>query len=79
MNAMVHTKLPAWLNRLIASKPKQMAQPRCECGRFCAKEHKPDITDKLVSDMSAAGLYVPAKFRNREVQKSIDSIAGRTA
>lgn len=76
MNAMIHPKLPAWLNRLIASKPTVTPQPRCECGRFC-KHDKPDITDKLVSDMSAAGLYVPAKFRNREVQKSIDSIAGR--
>ena len=77
MNAMVHPKLPAWLNRLIASKPTVTPQPRCECGRFCGKEHKPDITDKLVADMAAAGLYVPAKFRNREVQKAIDSIAGR--
>lgn len=52
-----------WLNRLIASKPT-IPQPRtrCECGRFC-KQDKPDITDKLVKDMSAAGLYVPARYR----------------
>lgn len=56
--------LPAWLSRLLASKPKHMAQPRCECGRFC-KQDKPDITDKLVKDMSAAGLYVPARFALR--------------
>lgn len=68
------TFFPEWLQRLLASKPTVTPQPRCECGRFCAKEHKPDITDKLVSDMSAAGLYVPPKFRNR-----IDSIAGTSA
>lgn len=62
MNAHFAPKLPAWLNRLIASKPTKIAQPRCECGRFC-KHDKPDITDKLVSDMTAAGLYVPPKAR----------------
>lgn len=62
MNAHFAPTLPAWLNRLIASKPT-IPQPRtrCECGRFC-KQDKPDITDKLVKDMSAAGLYVPAHF-----------------
>lgn len=64
MNAHFAPTLPAWLNRLIAAKPSvPQPQPRCSCGRFCAKEHKPDITDKLVADMSAAGLYVPGHFR----------------
>lgn len=61
MNAHFTPKLPGWLERLIASKPTVAPQPRCECGRFC-KHDKPDITDKLVADMTAAGLYVPAHF-----------------
>ncbi|WP_152658723.1 hypothetical protein [Devosia chinhatensis] len=71
MNSHYAPTLPNWLNRLITSKPTLTSQPRCECGRFCNQD-KPDITDKLVKDMSAAGLYVPAKFR----QNAIDSIAG---
>lgn len=63
MNAHFAPKLPAWLNRLIASKPSIPApRTRCECGRFC-KQDKPDITDKLVRDMEAAGIYVPARYR----------------
>ncbi|MFC3706062.1 hypothetical protein ACFOOL_15015 [Devosia honganensis] len=65
MNAHFAPPLPAWLRRLIASKPTVAPQPRCSCGRYCAKEHKPDITEKLVADMSAAGLYVPAHFTAR--------------
>lgn len=73
MNAHI-SFFPEWLQRLLASKPTNMAQPRCKCGRYC-KHEKPDITGKLVADMSAAGLYVPPKFRaDRAV---IDSIAGR--
>lgn len=58
------SNLPAWLNRLIASKPTVKPRTRCECGRFC-KQDKPDITDKLVKDMSKAGLYVPEHFAQR--------------
>lgn len=59
----VHVPHPmAWLNRLIASKPTVKPRTRCECGRFC-KQDKPDITDKLVKDMSAAGIYVPPGAR----------------
>lgn len=53
-----------WLNRLLASKPAAQPRTRCECGRFC-KQDKPDITDKLVNDMAAAGLYVPPRFALR--------------
>lgn len=53
-----------WLNRLLSTKPTVQPQKRCECGRFC-KHDKPDITDKLVADMSAAGLHVPAHFAKR--------------
>lgn len=51
-----------WLNRLIASKPTVVpAKPaRCKCGRYC-KTEKPNITNKLVADMTAAGLYVPPR------------------
>lgn len=62
---MFHFRHPReWLDRLVASKPTVMPQPRCECGRFCAHD-KPDITDKLVADMTAAGLYVPPHFAAR--------------
>lgn len=63
MNAHFAPVLPSWLNRLIASKPTVVpAEPaRCKCGRYC-KAEKPDITNKLVADMTAAGLYVPARF-----------------
>jgi hypothetical protein len=65
MNAHFAPPIPAWLRRLIDSKPTiPQPQPRCECGRFC-KQDKPDITDKLVSDMTAAGIYVPAHFAQR--------------
>jgi hypothetical protein len=65
MNAHFAPPIPAWLRRLIDSKPTiPQPQPRCECGRFC-KQDKPDITDKLVKDMSAAGIYVPARFAHR--------------
>lgn len=53
-----------WLDRLLSSKATVKPQQRCECGRFC-KHDKPDITDKLVADMSAAGLYVPKHFAGR--------------
>lgn len=46
----------------VIMKPRPRA--RCECGRFC-KQDKPDITDKLVRDMAAAGLYVPPRFALR--------------
>lgn len=61
---MFHFRHPKeWLGRLTASRPTiPQPQPRCECGRFC-KQDKPDITDKLVKDMSAAGLYVPPRAR----------------
>ncbi|MBN9332966.1 hypothetical protein [Devosia sp.] len=55
-----------WLDRLIGSKPTIKTQPRCTCGRFCSShEEKPDATDRLIKDMTAAGLYVPSRFANR--------------
>lgn len=62
MNAHMAPTPLRWLNRLIASKPTVKPRTRCKCGRYC-KGEKPDITNKLVKDMSAAGLYVPPRAR----------------
>lgn len=58
-----------WLNRLLSSRTTVTPQPRCECGRFCAKHDKPEPkTAKLVSELSASGRYVP-EFYRRSSQK----------
>jgi hypothetical protein len=57
-----HSILPAWLSRLLASKPT--IQPRCSCGRFCSThDAPPDMTAKLISELSAKGMPIPARLR----------------
>ena len=56
-----HSILPAWLNRLLPSKPT--IQPRCSCGRFCSTHDAPDMTAKLISELSGKGIHIPARLR----------------
>lgn len=64
-----HSILPAWLNRLLASKPT--IQPRCTCGRYCSTHDEvPDINAKLVEELTAKGQYVPAAFRRPLIQEA---------
>ena len=43
--------------------PHVVVQPRCTCGRFCSTHDTPDMTAKLISELSAKGIHIPARLR----------------
>jgi len=61
MNAHFTPALPAWLSRLIASKPTVTVQPRCTCGRFCSTKSEKKV-DPVLAERLAKGQSVPAYF-----------------